>query len=131
MLWPDPRFKTLMQPSEQGKSKPFPVGNKGMSVEQAIRAMTIDAAWQLRMEDKIGSLEVGKYADLVVLEKNPFDVDPLDIEEIDVLMTMMDGKFTYKAGETTSQIDLGSDEALIASAAFAHRFYCGGPHSGF
>ena len=51
-----------------------------MTVGQAIRAMTIDAAWQLRMEDKIGSLEVGKYADLVVLEKNPFDVDPLDVE---------------------------------------------------
>jgi len=62
----------------EGKSKRFPPDNEGMTVGQAIRAMTIDAAWQLRMEDKIGSLEVGKYADLVVLEKNPFDVDPFD-----------------------------------------------------
>ncbi len=87
---------TLMQPSEQGKSKPFPPNAKGMTVEEAVRAMTIDAAWQLRMEDKIGSLKAGKYADIVVLEQDPFEVDPLQIEEIDVAMTMMDGKFTYK-----------------------------------
>lgn len=49
---------------------------QGLTVEQAIRAMTIDAAWQLRMEGVIGSLAVGKYADVVVLEKNPFEVDP-------------------------------------------------------
>ena len=87
---------TMMEPSDQGTSKPFPPGRKGMSVEQAIRAMTIDAAWQLRMEDKIGSLEVGKLADIVVLNENPFEVDPLQLEEITVHKTMMDGKFTYE-----------------------------------
>jgi predicted amidohydrolase YtcJ len=87
---------TMMEPSNQGNSKPFPPGRKGMSVEQAIRAVTIDPAWQLKMEDKIGSLEVGKYADLVVLEANPLEVDPLQIEEIDVLMTMVDGKIKYR-----------------------------------
>lgn len=89
---------TMMQPEQEGTSKPFPPGLQGMTVEQAIRAVTIDAAWQLRMDDKIGSLEVGKYADLVVLENNPFDVDPLEIEEIDGLMTMMDGQFTHRDG---------------------------------
>ncbi len=48
--------------------------------------------------DKIGSLEVGKYADLVVLDKNPFDVDLKKIAEINLLKTMMNGKFTYEAG---------------------------------
>jgi len=88
---------TLMNPADP-KSKPFPPGIKPMSLEQAIRAMTIEAAWQLRMEHKIGSLEVGKYADLVVLDKDPFEVDLKKISEINVLKTMMNGKFTYEAG---------------------------------
>ena len=69
-----------------------------MSVAEAIRAVTIDAAWQLRMEDKLGSLEVGKLADLVVLDGNPFKVEPAAIADINVLLTMMDGNFTHRDG---------------------------------
>lgn len=83
------------QDPQSPTSKPFPPNRKPMTLDQAIRAMTIDAAWQLRMEKKIGSLEVGKYADLVVLEKDPHDVAPRDIADIKVLKTMMDGKFTF------------------------------------
>ena len=88
---------TFKVPSDEGKSKKFPTTVEPMSVEQAIRAITIDAAWQLRMDHIVGSLEVGKLADIVVLESNPLKVDPMQIEEIDVLMTMMDGDFTYIA----------------------------------
>jgi predicted amidohydrolase YtcJ len=42
-----------------------------LTVEQAIRAQTIDAAWQLFSDDVVGSLEVGKYADMVVLSPDP------------------------------------------------------------
>lgn len=48
------------------------------------------------MEDKVGSLEVGKYAEVVVLDGNPFEVEPAEIKDIDVLMTMMDGRFTHR-----------------------------------
>jgi len=88
---------TLMNPADP-KSKPFPPGIEPMTLEQAIRGMTMEAAWQLRMEDKIGSLEVGKYADIVVLDNNPFDVDKMEISKINVLKTMMNGRFTYEAG---------------------------------
>ena len=44
-----------------------------ISTEQALRAMTADAAWQLRMEDRVGSIEPGKQADLVILSDNPLD----------------------------------------------------------
>ncbi|MGI9329301.1 MAG: amidohydrolase family protein, partial [Gammaproteobacteria bacterium] len=69
-----------------------------ITVEQAIRAWTIDPAWMMRMEDKIGSLEVGKYADIVVIEKNLFDVAPRDIADVKVQATMMDGRFTHRDG---------------------------------
>ena len=79
-------------------SKPFPPNRKPMSLDQAIRAMTVNAAWQLRMEDKVGSLKVGKYADLVVLEKDPHTVAPRDIADIAVLGTMVDGQFSHRNG---------------------------------
>ena len=47
-----------------------------LSVAQAIRAQTLDAAWQLFADDAIGSLEVGKYADMVVLSADPCAVAP-------------------------------------------------------
>ena len=68
-----------------------------MTVAEAIRAITIDAAWQLRLDDKLGSLQTGKLADIVVLDGNPFEVKPAEIAEITVHKTMMDGEFTYES----------------------------------
>lgn len=76
--------------------------SKAITLEQGIKALTIYPAWQARMEDKIGTLEVGKYADLVILEKNLFDVAPTDIADVKVLATMMDGRFTYGDAVPTS-----------------------------
>ena len=87
-----------LQDATNPDSQPFPEGRDPLTLEQAIDAVTIGPAWQIRMEDKIGSLEVGKYADLVVLEQNLFDVAPRDIADVRVLATMMDGKFTHRDG---------------------------------
>jgi predicted amidohydrolase YtcJ len=59
---------------------------------QALRAVTIDAAWQCGFEEEIGSLEVGKYADIVVLDKNPLTIDPDSIGSIKVLETYVGGE---------------------------------------
>jgi len=88
---------TRKDPTNQD-SKPAPPPSQAISVEEEIRTVTIDPAWQVRMEDKVGSIEVGKYADLVVLENNLFDVDPSDIADSKVLGTMMNGKFTHRDG---------------------------------
>ena len=68
-----------------------------ISVESAIRAVTSEAAWQLMSEKEIGSLEVGKYADFVILEKDPRKVDPETIADIRVLETWMNGKRVFKS----------------------------------
>ncbi|CAM3645011.1 amidohydrolase [Polynucleobacter antarcticus] len=66
--------------------------NQAISVDDAIRAITIDAAYQIFADNIIGSLEVGKQADLVVLEKNPRKTSPADIRNIKVKETWIDGK---------------------------------------
>ena len=60
-------------------------------VEAALRAVTIDAAWQCRADDITGSLEVDKYADLVLLEDDPTTVDPTMISKIAVSETRLAG----------------------------------------
>jgi hypothetical protein len=64
----------------------------GLTLEQGIRAVTINAAYQLHQEKVTGSLEKGKLADLVVLDQNITKVPRDDISETDVLMTMVGGK---------------------------------------
>jgi predicted amidohydrolase YtcJ len=68
-----------------------------ISVETAIRAVTSEAAWQLFSEHEVGSLEVGKLADLVILDKDPRTVAPDEIKDIRVMETWMDGTQVYKA----------------------------------
>ena len=63
-----------------------------VSVDDAIRAITIDAAYQIFADNIVGSLEVGKQADLVVLEKNPRRTPPAEIRNIKVKETWIDGK---------------------------------------
>jgi predicted amidohydrolase YtcJ len=69
-----------------------------MTLEQALAAVTMNPAWQIRMEDKLGSLEVVKLADIFVIDRNLFDIDPTDISEANVELTMMYGKFRYRDG---------------------------------
>jgi len=88
---------TLREPPNP-KSVPFPPTRKPMTLQQGLRAYTIDAAYFLHMEDKIGSLEVGKLADVVVLEKDVRQVDVETLKDVKILGTMLDGKFTHRKG---------------------------------
>ena len=67
-----------------------------LTVEQAIRAQTLDAAWQLFADDIVGSLEVGKYADLVVLSADPRTVAPAEVAALDVRATYLAGRLVYQ-----------------------------------
>ena len=74
--------------------EPF-VPRQRIDLHDALRGYTINGAYQLRMEDEIGSIEVGKRADLVVLGANLFDVPVASIHAVPVRMTMMDGRVTF------------------------------------
>ncbi len=67
------------------------------TLEESIESFTINNAWEIRMEDKLGSIEVGKLADLVVVDKNLFDIPTTEIHNVKVTETIKDGVTTYKA----------------------------------
>jgi hypothetical protein len=63
-------------------------------VAAAIRAYTIEPAWLLRQEDLVGSVEVGKRADLIVVDRNPLAT--ADLAGTRVMMTVVDGGVVYR-----------------------------------
>ena len=67
------------------------------TVKEAIEGFTINNAYQMHMEDVIGSIEAGKYADFVILEENILEMPPENIHKVKVCETIMDGVTTYKA----------------------------------
>jgi len=73
-----------------------PRESERLDLESLIRGYTIDAAYQLNMENEIGSLEVGKKADLVILDRNLFEIDPYEIHQAQVIMTVTDGEVVYE-----------------------------------
>ena len=61
-----------------------------VGIDEALKAVTIDAAHQLQMEDRIGSIAPGKYADFVILSQDPTACDPERLLEIKLLGTVID-----------------------------------------
>ncbi len=72
------------------------VPEEKISVENAIKCYTINAAYANYDENKLGSIEVGKLADMVVLCEDLFLIDPKDIKNVKVDMTVFDGEVIYK-----------------------------------
>ena len=69
--------------------------NNAISVMMGLKALTINAAWQIKMEKKIGSIKKGKYADFVVLDQSPLTVPISEIRNIKVIQTIINGKTAY------------------------------------
>ena len=66
-----------------------------VSLTEAIAMLTINAAWVNHSEREAGSIEVGKLADLAVLDRNLFDIDVTDISETQVLLTLFGGDVVH------------------------------------
>lgn len=65
-------------------------------METAIDAYTIESAYAEFMEDRKGRIKEGYYADMVLLDRDIFTVDPMEIKDILPVMTMVGGKIVYK-----------------------------------
>ncbi len=66
-----------------------------ITLEQAIRAFTINAAFVNHQDDSTGSIEKGKLADLIVIDRNLFEIEPAEISDANVLLTLFAGEPVY------------------------------------
>jgi predicted amidohydrolase YtcJ len=103
-------FVTSMNPLlaiEVGITRQDPYANSGptmnederVDLETMIDAYTINGAYTMSLEDKQGSIEVGKRADLVVLDRNLFAIPPSELSAANVTMTIFDGRTVYRKAE--------------------------------
>ncbi|MCO6524342.1 MAG: amidohydrolase family protein [Candidatus Schmidhempelia sp.] len=69
--------------------------DRNLTATEVLRAATIDAAYAVGCEDSIGSIEVGKFADVIILDRNPFKISAEEIEKVTVLSTIVGGKLVF------------------------------------
>lgn len=68
-----------------------------ISVMEALKAVTLNAAYQYKEENQKGSISPGKRADLIILDQDPLSVDPMTLKDIKVIQTFKDGQSIYQA----------------------------------
>ena len=92
-----PNMETLVTRSHCGVKNAF-VHDKAecISVADVIKGYTLNNAYQMRREKVLGSIEVGKYADLTIFNENLFEIDPHEIHNVTISETIKDGITTYK-----------------------------------
>ncbi|WP_170386876.1 amidohydrolase [Ruegeria atlantica] len=90
-------IRTAVMRQLPGRDDVPPLGGEEarVPIDLAIRANTINAAYGMGKDHEIGSIEVGKLADLVVLSENLYEIDPSTIHDVEVLYTIMDGNLTW------------------------------------
>jgi len=79
----DPEMTGTLNPSE------------AISLAQALAMCTLEGAWVLGVEGDLGSIEVGKHADMIVLDQNPFEIAPDEINDTKVLQTILGGRVVF------------------------------------
>jgi predicted amidohydrolase YtcJ len=78
-------------------SGPAWIPDERVTLAEMIDAYTINGAWLAQQEHETGSIEVGKAADLIVLEENLFAIDPMQIKDVAVLLTLLDGEPVFRS----------------------------------
>lgn len=87
----------LTRQTDEGKPEYGFVPKQRLSLEDTLRAYTMGAAFAGRREKTEGSIETGKLADLIVVDRNLFLIEPTEIGKTEVLMTMVGGKIVYES----------------------------------
>lgn len=88
---------TRTWPYEEGEElQSLPPDSEKATLEQMIKSYTINGAEANYREDEVGSIEVGKKADLVLLNRNLFDIDAYQIAETEEMMTVFDGEIVFE-----------------------------------
>ena len=71
-------------------------GEHALTVAELVKAYTINAAWSLRVDDVTGTIEAGKQADMILLDRNLFEIPVTEISGVKVLKTLFGGEVVYR-----------------------------------
>ena len=99
VLPPEPFMPVACAALRQTKSGVQLAKAERISVYEGLRAMTIGAAYQYGAEAERGTLEVGKRADMIILDRDPLETPPEELEAIQVLETISEGRALWRREE--------------------------------
>jgi len=90
-------WRPLLQEDSRGKPEIEKMGPQhALTLEEAVRAFTINAAWVLQLDGITGSIEEGKSADMIILNHNLFEIESTEIHKTQVRQTIFKGKLVYE-----------------------------------
>ncbi|ENX37610.1 amidohydrolase [Acinetobacter courvalinii] len=101
---PWPAIETMVTRQEPGGSYKKLAPAQQITLEQALRIFTANAAAAMGNSDQIGSIEPGKRADIIVTESNPFKVPVTEIHKTKVIKTFIDGELVYDSANPSNSI---------------------------
>jgi predicted amidohydrolase YtcJ len=99
-FWPWWGMEATITRGRPGNSDSPKMGpEQALTIAEAIEAYTINVAWSLVIDDETGSTEVGKWADMIVLNHNLFEIPESEIHNTAVQKTIFKGKVVYEPGD--------------------------------
>jgi predicted amidohydrolase YtcJ len=81
--------------------------HEAVSLATMIDAYTINGAWHMHRDHETGSIETGKLADILVYDRNLFEIEPQDISDASVDLTIFEGRVVYRRDSKTDQVETG------------------------
>ena len=114
---PFPNMYMMITRKELGKDEVLPPEADKITLEQAIRSYTIDAAYLMGFESFTGSIEVGKRADLIVVDRDIFEVSLEEMAATDVLSTMVNGRIVFDPSSPQDPPDAIGPKRMLDTGA--------------
>ena len=99
-----------------------------VTTEEALRAVTIEAAHAMRKENEIGSIDIGKKADFTVFDQNPLTADPKTLKDLAIWGTVFEGK-KYKIKKASKGIVMSAETQKHLAMLDDHATKCTGDHT--
>jgi predicted amidohydrolase YtcJ len=87
----------VLRQNEKGEPREGWYPEERLTVAEAVRGYTMEPAYTVGLEDALGSITPGKLADLVVLDRDIFEIEPVEIASVKPTMTIFDGRVVYQA----------------------------------
>ena len=107
LMWQDTftRLQGAVTRKDPSKDEEALALNEAIDLPSAIKAMTLNSAYIMNMEDMVGSLEIGKYADIIILDQNLFEIPVEEISATKVLKTILAGKEVFDSSHDPNEED--------------------------